>query len=300
MEAEFRARIREYLAESERKIVVAWASLSTEQVWSRPNEHCLAPANQLIHLTGNLRQWVLATLDGQPDRRRREAEFAARSGPAPEVLLREFRGVLAEVYRVLASAPLAGARPLIVQGHTTSPIGVWVHVVEHVSYHTGQLLYSAKAMLDRGFDFYDGWDLDATAESAAISPVPPPLPHGGSRLQAAVDTYAGLLAVGRYLEAMERFYAEDVVQVDNGAAPVHGRAALLAAERAAERRVASARIRVCDVVVDETRGLVWGEMDIAFVSRQGLEQRLREAFRQRWRAGQIAEQEFWSRGFEGA
>ena len=159
MEEEFRLRIREYLEENVRKISTAWALLDEQRMWWRPNEQCLAPANQLIHLSGNLRQWVLSHLAGQQDVREREAEFAARQGAGHTELLSQFLALMQEVLLVL-EAPIDHRRRLRVQGHDTTPVGVWIHMTEHLSYHTGQLLYTVKQLSGQSFDFYADWALD--------------------------------------------------------------------------------------------------------------------------------------------
>jgi hypothetical protein len=70
-----------YWSEYLGKIEQAVAPLAEEQLWWRPNEGSNSIANLLAHLHGNLSQWVLAGLGGEPFERHRDAEFAAR-GPA--------------------------------------------------------------------------------------------------------------------------------------------------------------------------------------------------------------------------
>ncbi len=294
LEREFRHRTDYYLREDLRKIETVWASLTAEQIWQRPNEHCLAPANQLIHLTGNLRQWVLSNLDGQPDVRERDEEFAARSGPDKAQILADFQLVFEEVLRIL-EAPITAGKSLRIQGHDTTPIGVWVHMVEHLSYHVGQLVFFAKSLHAQPYDFYAGWDLNAVGSDAGDPTTPPPLP---TKLTDIFAEYRRMIGAGQYLDAITRYYAEDIVQFENDAEPTRGRDLIVGAERAAEKRVASSDIKIVDAVVDEAQGLVWGEMVIHFVSKEGMEQRLKEAFRQNWERGLIVEQRFYYKGFE--
>ena len=160
-ETAFRQSIREHLVTNRDKIRAVWARLDEAHVWHRANDGSLAPANQLIHLGGNLRQYVLAALAGQVDVRTRQAEFDARGGIGKDRLLADFEGVLAEVLRVLEQ-PVDPTRRLRIQGQDFDPVAVWVHVTEHLSYHTGQLVAFAKALDGRPFDFYADWALDAT------------------------------------------------------------------------------------------------------------------------------------------
>ena len=47
-----------------------------------------------------------------------------------------------------------------VQGFQFSGIGSIIHVVEHFSYHTGQIAVLTKLMVDQDLGFYSGLDLN--------------------------------------------------------------------------------------------------------------------------------------------
>src|SRR5689334_16459965 len=66
------------LADALRMIQHCCGQLSDGQIWWRPNESMNSIGNLLLHLTGNLRQWVVSGLGGTADTRNRPAEFAAR------------------------------------------------------------------------------------------------------------------------------------------------------------------------------------------------------------------------------
>ncbi len=155
---EFKQQIKFYLDENETKIKLVWEDLSEDDIWRRPNETTLAPANQLIHLTGNMRQWVLTSLGGQPEVRARDEEFAIRGGRTKADILDAFLEVLAFAKTYLQDADNL-LRPITVQGHQTSELGVWIHMAEHLSYHTGQLVFFAKQLHPKQYDFYGDWDL---------------------------------------------------------------------------------------------------------------------------------------------
>lgn len=155
---EFKKQILFYLEENEHKIQLVWQDLSEDDVWRRPNETTLAPANQLIHLTGNIRQWVLTSLGGQPEVRTRDAEFAIRGGRSKAAILDAFLAVLAFAKTQLENADDL-LRPITVQGHNTSEMGVWIHITEHLSYHAGQLIFFAKQLHPKQYDFYGDWEL---------------------------------------------------------------------------------------------------------------------------------------------
>jgi uncharacterized damage-inducible protein DinB len=136
-----------YLAEYLDKIGRATATLSEEQLWWRPNERSNSIANLLLHLDGNLTQWCLGGLLGEPFERHRGAEFAARAGGGAELVAR----LAATVARCRAGLrgldPAALARELTIQGYQMDGRGALFHAVEHMSYHTGQIVLLAKALL---------------------------------------------------------------------------------------------------------------------------------------------------------
>ena len=116
----------------------------------------------MLHLAGNVRQWVVAGLGGAADVRERQAEFDA-PGPMPTAeLLGRLEQALSEAWAVLDGLdPASLLVPRRVQGFTESGLSILVHVVEHVSYHTGQIAYIVKARKDVDLGFYRGRDLDA-------------------------------------------------------------------------------------------------------------------------------------------
>jgi hypothetical protein len=51
-------------------------SLTEEQVWWRPNETSNSVGNLILHLNGNMHQWLVAPFNGRLDRRNRPAGSA--------------------------------------------------------------------------------------------------------------------------------------------------------------------------------------------------------------------------------
>jgi uncharacterized damage-inducible protein DinB len=143
------------LAEYMDKIERAVATLSPEQTWWRSNERSNSVGNLLLHLAGNLSQWVLAGLGGESFERHRAAEFAAREGAPPAELVASLRGVVdrcAAVARRLGDEDLAARHEI--QGYRRDGFGALLHAVEHMSYHTGQIVLLAKQLGGGGIEFY--------------------------------------------------------------------------------------------------------------------------------------------------
>ena len=156
--AAFLERSRYYLGvEYPRKIRLALAAMPPERLWWRPNASSNSAGNLLLHLAGNVRQWIVSGVGGAPDVRTRDAEFAAHDGPPLSALLDQLDATCAEACAVLAALdPGALLAPRQIQGRTTTVAAAVYHVVEHFAGHTGQLILLAKgAAPDGAVRFYD-------------------------------------------------------------------------------------------------------------------------------------------------
>ena len=136
-------------------------SLTDEQVWWRPNEASNSIGNLLLHLNGNVRQWLVSSFKQVDDRRDRPSEFQERRMVPPSALLEELGRTLAEVSNVLASLTEVDLlRTLQIQGYTVTGLNAVYHVVEHFGMHYGQILYITKLLRGETLGFYR--ELDAT------------------------------------------------------------------------------------------------------------------------------------------
>lgn len=143
-----------YWTEYLRKITAAVEPLTEEQLAWRANETSNSIANLLAHLHGNLSQWVLAGLGGEPFERQRSAEFSPAIGDDKATLL----GNLAETVRrcrdvVRRLSPEELGRVRKIQTYELDGTAALFHAVEHMSYHTGQIVLLAKS-LGVTVDFY--------------------------------------------------------------------------------------------------------------------------------------------------
>ncbi len=151
----------------------ALAILPDGDLWWRPHADCLSFGTVLLHLEGNVRQWILSGLGGEADGRDRDAEFAAVRGPAGDELLRRLAETVdraAALVRGMDGASLD--RRHVIQGFETTARDAVYHVVEHFSWHTGQAVWIAKARAGAGHDlaFYDDAKLQAAGGDAAAPP----------------------------------------------------------------------------------------------------------------------------------
>ncbi len=137
------------------RIRLAVARLSPEDLWWRPNEASNSVGNLLLHLAGNLRQWIVAGVGGAPDVRVRNEEFAAAGGPGAAELLDRLGAAVMEADATLARLdPGALDRALEIQGHRVTAFEAVYHAVEHFAMHTGQITYVAKLRAGTDLGFY--------------------------------------------------------------------------------------------------------------------------------------------------
>lgn len=146
------------------KIAAAVDALDEEQVWRRPNESSNSVGNLLLHLSGNVRQWIISGVGGAEDTRDRASEFATRGPVSKTELLDLVKATLDGADAVLAKiegecaaadsdAPLQRVcRP---QAYEVTVLDAIFHVVEHFSYHTGQIIFAAKWLAEGRVGFYD-------------------------------------------------------------------------------------------------------------------------------------------------
>lgn len=129
-------------------------------IWHRDNESSNSIGNLLLHLAGNVRQWIVEGIGGQPSQRDRAAEFAARGGASGEELLAALEAALSDSDRVLSRVTSEETmRECTIQGRDTNVLAAIYHVVEHFAMHTGQIVLMSKMHAPGAIQFYDdsGW-----------------------------------------------------------------------------------------------------------------------------------------------
>jgi uncharacterized damage-inducible protein DinB len=142
----------EYLPKIERCL----EELSEEAVWWRANPESNSIGNLLLHLAGNVRQWIVSGIGGAPDARVRQQEFDAQSGIARAELLARLRQTLLEVDDVLAAFdPSRVLEERRIQGYDVSVLEALFHVVEHFAMHTGQIILLTKMLKGADLKFYE-------------------------------------------------------------------------------------------------------------------------------------------------
>jgi len=137
------------------KLLHCLDAMTDDQIWWRPNEQSNSVGNLVLHLRGNVKQWIVVPLGGGKFRRDRNAEFATRDRVPKAQLITDIQQAVDEVDAVLkgfAANQLLVRYPI--QTYQTSALQAIYHVVEHFSYHLGQILYIYKLQTAADPGFY--------------------------------------------------------------------------------------------------------------------------------------------------
>jgi hypothetical protein len=131
------------------------APLTAEQIWWRPNDASNSIGNLILHLNGNVGQWLVASFNKDEDKRNRPAEFAAKEGLIAAELLAKLSTTLdaaAAVLDRLTVEELLAAYEI--QGYQVRGLDAVYQVVEHFGLHYGQIVYIAKLLTAKDLGFY--------------------------------------------------------------------------------------------------------------------------------------------------
>lgn len=125
-------------------------------VWARPNDGSNSIGNLLVHLAGNVTEWILGGVGGQTISRYRAGEFAQKEGRDGPALLDDLEAVLLKADSVLAGLSEKNLeRSITIQGRETTVVGAIYHVVEHFAMHTGQIVLLTKIYAPDKIHFYE-------------------------------------------------------------------------------------------------------------------------------------------------
>lgn len=128
--------------------------LTVEQVWWRPAEETNSIGNLILHLCGNLRQWIVSGIGGSPDDRIRPAEFSER-GPIPsDELMRRLRETVVAARTALEEATKENLlRVRRIQSFETTGVGAVIHSVSHFRGHTQEIVHLTRGQLGDEYRF---------------------------------------------------------------------------------------------------------------------------------------------------
>jgi uncharacterized damage-inducible protein DinB len=142
------------------------ARLTPEQLWARGSENENAVGNLVLHLSGNVRQWIGSGVAGLPDHRQRDTEFDTRGGMAPVELAELLKTRVFDAAGMIRGVPAARLTERITaQGYDVTVLEAIAHVVEHFSQHTGQVILLTKMLTGKDLAYYQ--NLRGTGRAAS-------------------------------------------------------------------------------------------------------------------------------------
>lgn len=132
-----------------------FARLSEEQIWLRNSDNENALGNLILHLCGNMQQWIGAGFGGEKDIRVREAEFAARGNSDKAALLDLLHKTVNHNIAVIESVtPEKLVEKITPQDRTVSVLEAIYQVIGHFQQHTGQIIFATKLMTSEDLMLY--------------------------------------------------------------------------------------------------------------------------------------------------
>jgi uncharacterized damage-inducible protein DinB len=140
--------------------------LTDEQVWWRPSASMNSIGNLILHLCGNVRQWIVAGIGEEPDMRQRPKEFSERGPISKSELLRQLDEVMAEANEALSKA---SAQDLLrkgqIQGFDVTGLEAIFDSVPHFKGHTQEIIHMTRCLLGDAYKF--PWVPSTPQEGAA-------------------------------------------------------------------------------------------------------------------------------------
>jgi uncharacterized damage-inducible protein DinB len=133
------------------------AQLSEEQMKARGGDHENSVVNLLLHLEGNIRQWILHGVGEQPDVRTRDAEFALDVQTTGANALAKLRAAIAEARMVIEAVTperlleTIDPQPTSMHRHV-AVLDAIARAFGHLEHHTGQIILLTKQMVGRDLD----------------------------------------------------------------------------------------------------------------------------------------------------
>ena len=121
--------------------------LNHDQIWTRNADNVNSVGNLILHLSGNVRQWIGFGIGDLADQRDRDSEFAARGGMDAKELLERARKTVSDAIDILGR--FDGARMLdkvTIQNLEVTKMEAIYQVVEHFAQHTGQIIFVTKML----------------------------------------------------------------------------------------------------------------------------------------------------------
>lgn len=127
--------------------------LTEDEVWQKPNNSSNSIGNLIVHLCGNITQYIISSLGESKDTRNRDMEFSIDGEFTKAQLFQMLQKTVRKASEIIKLLDISKLMKIhSVQGFELSGIGIIIHVIEHYSYHTGQISFYAKLLKDKDLE----------------------------------------------------------------------------------------------------------------------------------------------------
>lgn len=152
---------RRIIQESVPRIKKCLSLLTIDQIWYKANSNSNSIGNLVLHICGNARQWVCSGIGDLPDTRNRQLEFTSTEALSAETLSSLLDTLCIDVIKVVEGIhDDEWIKIKKVQVFEETVLSILVHVIEHFSYHTGQITYLTKLLTDVDLKYYGDLNLE--------------------------------------------------------------------------------------------------------------------------------------------
>lgn len=129
--------------------------LDSNQVWNRGHDAQNSIGNLVLHVAGNVRQWIGSSIGGLPDIRQRDREFAHSTKIDTSELFSALDATVRDALSILENlAPQRLTEVVSTQDGERSALEVIYQVVGHFQQHTGQIIFETKRLTGEDLKFY--------------------------------------------------------------------------------------------------------------------------------------------------
>jgi len=137
----------EKLRRSSSRIEDCVGRLNYDQIWTRHADNVNSIGNLVLHLCGNVRQWIGFGIGDLADQRDRDGEFAARGGLEPAELIERARQTVSDAIGIIGNFDAARLlEKVTIQNYEVTKVEAIYQVVEHFAQHTGQIIFVTKML----------------------------------------------------------------------------------------------------------------------------------------------------------
>ena len=158
---EFLNQSAEHLQEGVQRISKCLSQLTQEEIWHDHNNNLVSVGNLILHLQGNVSQYIIKGLGNQEYHRHRDGEFTEKPNYSAEELLHQITETVNRCVEIIQNSTEQNlVREITIQGFQHTGTSILLHVVEHFSYHVGQITFAVKFLRSKDLGYYAGHDLN--------------------------------------------------------------------------------------------------------------------------------------------